>query len=241
MPIVMPEEKPRELPPPGSHIAICYMVVDLGTQPGGRYKPRRQILVSWELPDEPRSDGQLFAISRRYGYSSDARSSLRQDIESWLGRVLTSDDFGKLDLTELLGCTCQLGVKHEAREDGRMFATISSVMAPGKRTQKRLPLVNTALALSLDDRPFDRATFEQLPEWVRKMIETSPEYKAAVHPVTMDVPGGVQERLRAMLVASDHKDANGKDELARLLDDEIPDFGASEPRADKKPSRRASR
>src|SRR5215472_15697436 len=114
MPIVMPSEKPRELAPPGSHIAICHMVVDLGTQPGGRYKARRQILISWELADELRSDGQPFSISRRYGYSSDTKATLRQDIESWLGRVLTGADLGKLDLTELLGRTCTLGIKQEA-------------------------------------------------------------------------------------------------------------------------------
>jgi hypothetical protein len=230
MAIYMPEEKPRELPPPGSHLAVCYMICDLGTQPGGRFPARRQILIAWELPEELRADGQPFTISRRYGYSSNSNSNLRGDVESWLGRVLTSADLGKLDLTDQLGCSCILGVKHESHEDGRVFANVTSVMAPGKGAAKRLPPTNAAMALNLDDRPFDYATFEALPDWVRKLIEGSSEYKGIVNPAPA-APANVQKRLRARLAE--------KDALARELDDEIPDFDAPVP--DKKLPKRGTR
>jgi hypothetical protein len=221
MPIYMPEEKPRELPPPGAHLAVCYMVIDLGTQPGGRFPARRQVLFGFELPEEERSDGQPFTILRRYNYSSNANATLRHDIESWLGRTLTAADFGKLDLTERLGSTCVLGIKHETRDDGYVFANITSVMTPGKSTPKRLPVTNAVMALSLDERPFDRVTFEALPEWVRKAIEASPEYKTATNSAPV-VPESTKTRLAAQL-------AGPQNAVARELDDEIPDFGGDVP------------
>ena len=115
MAITLPEEKSYELSPPGSHTAICFRVVDLGTQ-FGMYGPKRQILISWELPDEQMADGRPFTVSRRYTFSSNRKSALRADIEGWLGRVLTATDFGRFDLSQLLGSTCLVGIKHETRE-----------------------------------------------------------------------------------------------------------------------------
>ena len=56
MPITLPEEQAYELAPAGSHTAVCLRVVDLGTQ-AGMYGPKRQILISWELPDDQMADG----------------------------------------------------------------------------------------------------------------------------------------------------------------------------------------
>jgi len=125
MSIYMPEEKSFELPPAGAHIAVCNRVVDLGTQPS--FGPKHQILLSFEFPDELMSDGRPFSISRRYNYTSAANSTLRADIEGWLGRALTAKDFGKLDLTKMLGRTCTLGIKHQSR-NGRDYANIVSIM-----------------------------------------------------------------------------------------------------------------
>jgi hypothetical protein len=52
----IPKQKPRELPPAGSHDATCYAVVDLGTQ-NGPYGANRQIYIAWELPEEQTSRG----------------------------------------------------------------------------------------------------------------------------------------------------------------------------------------
>ena len=153
MPIYMPEERPRELPPPGAHTAVCFRVVDLGTQQTP-YGTKRQIYIGWELPDERMGNGQPFTIGRYYTYSSDERATLRADIQGWLGRPLSNGDFGKFDLTSLLGATCLIGISHETKND-RTRAAIASVMRPNKGTPTRLPLINNAIMLSLNDRPFD--------------------------------------------------------------------------------------
>ena len=166
MPIFMPNETSRELIPAGSHTAVCYRVIDCGTQPTS-YGPKRQILFGFELPDELMSGGQPFVISRRFTYSADRKSALRCEIESWLGRPLTAADFGKFDLSEMLGRTCMIGIKHDVRE-GRTYANVTSIMRPPKGVPERLSVINPATALSLDDRPFPAFEFESLPDWLAR-------------------------------------------------------------------------
>jgi hypothetical protein len=128
MSLYMPEEKLRELPPPGAHMAICAYVVDLGTQETN-FGSKRQVYIGWELPDERMSDGKPFMVGRRYTFSSNAKAALRADIESWLGRPLSAADFGQLDLSTLLGMTCTLGIQHQISND-RTYANIASVLRP---------------------------------------------------------------------------------------------------------------
>jgi hypothetical protein len=183
MPITMPQEKPRELCPAGSHVATCFRVVDLGTQQDGSYGAKPRIYIAWELPHEAMADGRPFTIGRTYNYSSNRKSSLRSDIEGWLGRVLTASDFGTFDLGSLLGAACTMGVKHAANAEGRVFANITSIMLPPRGTP-RLPLVNDGITFSLADRPLDQRGLNALPEWLQGLIKKSPEYQAAFHPGT---------------------------------------------------------
>jgi len=176
--IVMPQEKSRELVPAGSHLAICFRVIDLGTQ-ATPFGPKRQIMFGFELPDEHTSDGWQHTISRKFTYSSDKRSALRGEIESWLGRQLTAADFGRLDLGDMLGRSCTLGIRHDVRE-GRTFANVASIMKPPKGVAERLSPTNPAIAFSLADEPFRIAEFEALPGWLQSMIGRSPEYAAAI-------------------------------------------------------------
>jgi hypothetical protein len=218
MPITLPEEQFYELTPAGSHTAVCFRVADLGTQ-AGMYGPKPQILISFELPDEQMADGRPFTISRRYTLSSNRKSALRADIEGWLGRVLTASDFGRFDLSQLLGTTCLIGIKHETREDGRTFANVASVMKRSKAVPERVvPCINEAIALSLADRPFRQHEFEQLPQWVRDAIARSPEYEMATKP-QKQISAGTKQRLKAILADSP---APKLEPEVEDLDDSIP-------------------
>jgi hypothetical protein len=213
----MPEEQSYELAPPGSHTAVCFRVVDLGTQ-AGMYGPKRQIQISWELPDELMRNGRPFEISRRYTLSSNRKSALRADIEGLLGRTLTSADCGRFDLSQLLGMTCLVGVKHETREDGRTFANVTSVMRRPKAVPERMPCTNEAFVFSLADRPFRQHEFEQLPQWLRDVVARSPEYAMATKPQA-PASSGAQKQLKAILADSP---APKPEPAAGSLDDEIP-------------------
>jgi hypothetical protein len=139
------------------------------------------------------ADGRPFAISRRYGLSTDKRSNFRTDLEGMLGRPLTSEDFGKLDLGSLLGLAALLQVKHEVRET-RTFVNITGVMAPPKGTPARLS-ANGAICFSFE--PFDRHAFEALPTWLQDIVRRSPEYLTATRAKTGT--GTTAQRLHAAL------------------------------------------
>src|SRR6185369_10438591 len=58
--------------PAGTHLGICYRVIDLGTQStnfNGETKLAHKVLVSWEIPDEKMDDGRPFTISQSYTWS----------------------------------------------------------------------------------------------------------------------------------------------------------------------------
>jgi hypothetical protein len=177
----MPELKERELVPAGAHTAVCITVADLGTQQGP-YGSKRQLYISWELPDELRSDGKPFVVGKFYTLSSDPKATLRADIEGWEGRPLTKADFGKLDIGSRVGTTCILGIAHKSTDDASPpRAVIASVMRPPKGTPTRMSPPTGAVVLSLAQRPFDHAAYEALPEWLRAIVAKSPEYTVAIN------------------------------------------------------------
>src|SRR5215469_5879253 len=112
MPIFMPPTTGSFSPcPEGSFIAICYRIVDLGTQEvvfQGHAKYTRQLLLSWELPEELMSDGRPFTISKKYTYSSHPKASLRKDLESWRGKRFSDDEIEGFDIGNLIGVGCML-------------------------------------------------------------------------------------------------------------------------------------
>jgi hypothetical protein len=221
MAIYMPEEKPPELPSAGSHVGICIRVVDLGTQPG-MYGPRPQVQFSWELPEELMSDSRPFVVNRRCGLNSSRKGHLRDIVESWVGRVLTKSELGKFDLGELLGTTCQIGIKHETKED-RTYAVVTSVMKRSKGVAERLPPTNEAIGFSLADRPFRQFEYDKLPEWMRATIAKAPEYAAAIAPQPQgkgQITAGTKQRLKAILAADNP--APKPEPVVEDLDDEIP-------------------
>src|SRR5262249_13935961 len=119
MKITIPAEKEREIAPPGSHYATCYCVCDLGSQ-SGPYGSKHQIDLSWELVDELTSRGKPHVLGKFYNLVADGRGALRQDLESWFGKPLSSTEIGSLELTEaLLGRTATLGIMRDVRQDGK--------------------------------------------------------------------------------------------------------------------------
>ena len=217
MPIILPSETVYEQPPAGSHTATCHRVVDFGTQTG-MYGPKYQVLIGFELPDETMADGRPFTISRRYTLSSDRKSALRIAIEGLFGRALTSAEFGKFDLAELLGMTCLIGVRHDTKDDGRTFASVASVMRRTKSMPERLPCINEAISFSLTDRPLREHELQKLPQWQQDAVRRSPEYETATKP-SKQVSADTRRRLKAILA---DESAPKPEPVVDDLDDSIP-------------------
>jgi hypothetical protein len=112
--IYLPSRASRELPSAGTQFAVCYGIVELGTQPT-TYGPKSQVMLQFELLDEAGSNGKPLLLSRRYTMSGDPKSALRQDLESWLGRAISDEKVGRLNLSQFLGATALgSGTRHGA-------------------------------------------------------------------------------------------------------------------------------
>ena len=172
-------------PPAGTHIAICYRVIDLGTQKiewQGSAKEQHKVLLSWELPGELMEDGRPFTISKRYTLSSHEKSTLRKDLEAWRGKAFTDADFGPggFDIASIIGKACLLSIVH-TEKDGKTYANINSLsrLAKGMEAPE---ITNERLYLSLSAEPgkFVSAVMDKLSDGLQDTIRKSPEYQAIV-------------------------------------------------------------
>jgi hypothetical protein len=174
-------------PPAGTHPAICYRFIDLGTQKSeyeGQAKQQRKVLISWEITDPEllTEEGEPFTISSRYTWSMHEKSTLRKTLESWRGTPFISTDFGEggFDVKRLLGAPCLLSILHTEKA-GKTYANITGVM----KMPKGMPVSsqrNKAVFLTLEPAGFDRDVFLTLGDKLQEQIKASPEYQALVKP-----------------------------------------------------------
>lgn len=173
--------------PAGMHHAVCYGVVDLGTQPSynPKYPPRRKVLFIFELPGQRGEfvkDGVTKnlprAISEKYTNSLSAKSNLRPLLESWRGRPFTEDELKGFDLEKVCGANALLNLIHEHKGD-KTYTNISTIN-PLMSGTKKLIAENPPLKFSLDSFPGNAPIVfpENMPEWIRQRIMDSDEYIA---------------------------------------------------------------
>jgi hypothetical protein len=159
--------------PQGVHIAVCNMIVDCGVQPGGQYKPRHQVYVRWEIPDEriqwTDKDGKgregPMSIGRFYTASLSEKATLRRDLENWRGKSFTVEELAGFELFNVLGAACQIMVAHNT-VGPKTYANITGIMGFPKGQQK--PKAENPL---IKFSPDDRAQYESLPNWLKEKIQ----------------------------------------------------------------------
>ena len=182
-----PKSAEFQLPPAGAHVAVCYRVVDLGTQETkfkGEVKTKHLVLIGWELPDEPMQDGRPFTVSKRYTLSSSPKSTLRKDIESWRGKPFDDAEFGSFDLGKLIGAGCMLNIVHDDRGE-HTYANVATIMRLPKGTKAPEPK-NERFYFSLDD--FNQYDFAKMTDRMKEMIAKSPEYRRAIGEEVEEIP-----------------------------------------------------
>ena len=173
--------------PAGTHLGVCYRVLDLGTQRieyMGEVKKQRKLLIAWELPEEPMEDGKPFSISKKYTLSFHEKSALRADLESWRGQPFTEKDFSGppngFDLAKLLGAPALINVIHKPSKEGtKVFANIAAI----SRIKKGMDvpaLVNEKLILDLNDQANPDHIIDRLGKRLHEDIKSSPEYQAII-------------------------------------------------------------
>jgi hypothetical protein len=180
--------KQFEKAPPGSHIAICYAVIDLGTQRHvfqDKESMSRDVRICWELPGEkmvgkydPEAKGKPFMVSITVKQSLHPKSRLRPILEGWRGRKFTKEEEQGFDPHKLVGLPCRVTLV----EDGD-FINVTSVAPLGKDDAKamkanKLKQTNPSVYFSLDPDEFNQDVFNELSQKTQEKIANSPEYLA---------------------------------------------------------------
>jgi len=176
--------------PAGNHLAVCYQLVDFGTQETnfeGKTSTRHEILIGWEIPEERMEDGRPFMINQRYRFSMHEKAKLRHHLEAWRGRAFTDAEFETFALENILNTSCMLQVIHTHKGD-KTYANIASVAALPKGMKKSDGAENELVFFSFDEPNGD--TFDALPEWMRETIAKSPQFEAWMNPqeLNQDTP-----------------------------------------------------
>jgi hypothetical protein len=175
-----------ERPPAGMFPAICYRIIDIGTQLeeyNGETKLKRKVIIYWELhdPEATMSDGRPMSISKRYTYSMHEKATLRHHLESWRGKKFADAECAQFDIENVLGQACYLSVIETiSKKTGNPYSAISNVNKP-PRNFEMPPQVNESTFLGLTPADFDKVVFDGLGERLKAMIESSREYKAIMN------------------------------------------------------------
>ena len=171
----------QPLIPAGLHRAICYSIIDLGTQKtsyeGQDTGWKEQINITFELPevrgtfkdadgnevDKPRVVGKTYTLSF---YSEAALAKLYL---AWQGKELKSEK----QIPPLLGENCQVMMAHKTNKDGSLKSKMVSIT----------PLSGN-MEIMKPENPMVIYEIEQgeppahLPNWMKEEIKKSREFQA---------------------------------------------------------------
>lgn len=164
-----------KIPPEGTHIAVCNMIVDVGMQETG-YGSKHKIYIRWELPQErmewddngAKKEGPL-VTGNFYTLSLSQKANLRKDLEGWRGKAFTPEELKGFDILKVLGHACQLSIVHNT-SDGKTYANVSGVVALPKGVQA--PKAEIPLVKYTSD---DIEQWDQVPEWLQMKINNQPD------------------------------------------------------------------
>ena len=173
--------------PSGSHLGVCYRIIDLGTQKSsfkGVEKHLHKIMIQFEVHSEDdegnpllTDKGEPLSISKNYTLSLAEKATLSIDLESWRGAAFTADERRGFDLKKLLGVWAMISVSKSIGNDGKEYTNIANINpVPANIKKAGLPEgVNDTKIFSIDSP--DMELFGSLGEKLRAKIESSPEWQ----------------------------------------------------------------
>ena len=183
-------EQKRELVPSGTHVAICYSMIHIGTVEyvyQGETKWSNKVRLTFELPNEMRDFGgeqKPMVISKEYNLSLHEKSNLRKDIETWKGVGLTDKELRSFDITDLIGKECMISIMHKTGASGNEYAAISNVskMSMGISCPVQF---NKSFIFNYTDN-FNQEWLEEQPEWIQLQIKGTEEYIAKINQLKLE-------------------------------------------------------
>jgi len=161
---------------PGTYVARCYKLIDLGTQEGsfeGKPVFKRELVIGWEFPTELMDDGKPYVTSQFYTLSLSDKSKLRPLLVSWRGRDFTPEELAGFQMKNILGAPCQLSMV--ANKKGKSVVSSASALMKGLKCPEQM---NESVFLSLEAEEFNQTTLDSLGDFFKNKIVASPEYLA---------------------------------------------------------------
>ena len=201
--------------PEGNHMAVCFRVIDLGTQRWeyqGEPQIGRKVLIAWELHGEDEEgnpltmdDGRPLSASSTYTLSLGKKAILRAHLEAWRGKAFTEAEMAGFDVSQLLGQPCMVSIKHTSK-NGKTYANVAAVSRFPAALKAHKPTAVNQLQLFDISEP-DEAILDSLPDWIKEKVNESVERSAPKR------PAGVQKREAAAAITG-----TGFDDM----DDDVP-------------------
>ena len=181
--IISDNSKEFKIAPSGNHMARLYSVIDLGhqaTEWAGETKIMHKVVLTWELHGDDDTgaplktdDGKPLIVSKRYTVSLGDQARLRQDLESWGNKKMTTEDRKNFDLKSLLDKFCMVNITHS--EDGK-YANISGISPVPSALRAAIPAgINPINHFWLAE--FDQSKYDALPKYYKEKITESSEWR----------------------------------------------------------------
>jgi len=210
----------RELIPKGMHIARCYSMVHIGTvqwEYMGEVKHTDKVRITWELPKltkvfNEENGEQPFVISKEYTLSMHEKSNLTADLQSWRAKDFTPQEADDFDITKLLGVPCTLNIIHKEAKNGNIYSNVGNVN-PVMAGMDIPSQVNKSFEFNYDDK-FDLVWLRDQPEFIKNMIESTPEYKGRIK--ELEASEGIKQMDAALT------DEIGNDESDLPVSNDLP-------------------
>lgn len=168
----------REPVPAGNYFGVIVGVYDLGTQEGGKFGPKHQVVIQFELHSKKgvktNKEGKPLLMSKFYNLAFGTKADLRADVESILNRAFSEEEAKEgYDVTQLIDQACRLTVKHDKREDNSVSDFINTI-SPLDDDDPDLHPESDSIVYELDP---GKDFADNVPEWIRKKVRLSQEWK----------------------------------------------------------------
>ena len=166
--------------PAGTHNAVCTRLIDMGTQDGGMYGPKRQVMIGFEIDErDPATDNKRFMVFGYYTLTLGEKANLRKLLVGMRGKDYDNDE--EVDVAAIVGKPATLNVVHKEKQGGGTRAIIDSAGRLMKGMEPLTPEGGT-ICVSLDADAFDEAEFEKLSDRMKERLQETPEWAALADP-----------------------------------------------------------
>lgn len=175
--------KPGKSIPPipgGTYQAVCFSVIDLGTQYNETFRKfSPKIVITWEIPSlriEYEKDGVpaegVRVISKTYTNILHEKSNLQQDLVNWRGKSFTTEEAEGFNVSQILGSNCVLTVVNTTK-NGKTYANVGGV---SKLMQGMKSLTPESKIVKYDIDDGSEAIPETVPNWIIEAIRKCKEF-----------------------------------------------------------------